>query len=309
MISICDPHPGLSMRHAIIAVSLATGFLSASAALAQSAPVEVRVDRLEKEMRAVQRKVFPGGTPIEAEITRPPVAPVQAGSPASTPIADLTSRVDALEAQLATITGQTEENSFKIKQLEDAFARYKADMDSRMSAASPPPSVVPTKPAASATPAAAPKPANAATGQARVQAVMAVERPETGDAPLDGYTYGFRLWSAKFYPEAQAQLKSTLEKYASGPIASRTANLLGRAYLDDGKADQAALTFLENYQKRPNGDRAAESLARTGDALIALNQPAKACKVYSELEQNYGEGMSASLRDMMVKGRARAKCG
>ena len=58
------------MRNALFATSAVLLAMAAPAivqpAAAQNAPVDIRVDRLEKEMRAVQRKVFPAGTPIEA---------------------------------------------------------------------------------------------------------------------------------------------------------------------------------------------------------------------------------------------------
>ncbi len=38
----------------------------------------------------------------------------------------------ALESQLASITGQVEENSFKLKQLEEAFTKYKAEIEGRL---------------------------------------------------------------------------------------------------------------------------------------------------------------------------------
>lgn len=306
------------MRNALFATSAVLLAMAAPAivqpAAAQNAPVEIRVDRLEKEMRAVQRKVFPAGTPIEAEITRPTTPTVAPGSPASTPIADLTARVGALESQLASITGQVEENSYKLRQLEAAFTKYKAENDARLAepvpvapAVSVP--VTPTPTAAAPKP-AAPKPAAATpvASEARKAAVAAVERPDTGDAAGDAYNYGFRLWDAKFYPEAQGQLKATVEKYGSSPVASKAQNLLGRAYLDDGKPALASVAFYENYQKRPRGDRAADSLTYLGEALIQLKKPADACKVYQELEQVYGESLSNSLRGMMTAGRAKAKC-
>src|SRR3546814_4773570 len=80
------------------------------------------------------------------------------------------------------------------------------------------------------------------------------------------------------------------------------------AYLDDGKPALASVAFYENYQKRPKGDRAADSLAYLGEALIQLKKPADACKVYAELEQVYGASLSNGLRGMMDKGRTRAKC-
>lgn len=319
------------MRHVFSAVSaLALGMPAVLAvavpAVAQNVPIDARVDRLEKEMRAVQRKVFPAGAPIEAEVTRPAAPTVVPGSPASTPLADLTARVGALESQLASMTGQVEENSYKLRQLEEAFNRYKAETDSRLSQQQAqmqpqdPPAVRPTvsapiatadpapaKPAPARPAAAKPAPAPAAS-EARKAAVAAIEKPDTGDAANDAYTYGFRLWDAKFYPEAQAQLKATVDQYGSTSVASRAQNLLGRAYLDEGKPALASVAFYENYQKRPRGDRAADSLTWLGEALIQLKKPADACKVYAELEQVYGESLSASLRTMMDKGKAKAQC-
>ncbi|AOF96888.1 hypothetical protein [Sphingobium sp. RAC03] len=307
------------MRHVLFATSAmawSAPLLLALAPPVSAQTVEGRVDRLEKEMRAVQRKVFPAGTPIEAQITRPTTPTIAPGSPSSSPISDLTARVGALESQLSSITGQVEENSFKLKQLEEAFNRYKADTDARLAPAEAPVAVRPAVSApvaADPTPVAAkpaaPKPAAAApASEERKTAVAAIERPDTGDAAQDAYTYGFRLWDAKFYPEAQGQLKATVDKYGTASVASRAANLLGRAYLDDGKPALASVAFYENYQKRPRGDRAADSLAYLGEALIQLKKPADACKVYAELEQVYGESLSSSLRGMMAQGRTRAKC-
>lgn len=302
------------MRHLLFATTaLILGAPSlvalAPSAAAQNVTVDVRVDRLEKEMRAVQRKVFPAGAPLEAEITRSTTPAVAPGVPSSSPVADLTARVGALESQLASMTGQVEENSFKIRQLEEAFNKYKAEAQSRAEVAAPPP-VRPTAPAATPAP-AAPRPTpgtNGAASEARKAAVAAVERPSSGDAAADAYSYGYRLWDAKFYPEAQAQLKATVDKYGSASVGSRAANLLGRAYLDDGKPALASVAFYDNYQKRPRGDRAADSLAWLGEALIQLKKPADACKVYAELEQVYGASLSANLRGLMDKGRAKAKC-
>ena len=46
-----------------------------------------------------------------------------------------------------------------------------------------------------------------------------------------------------------------------------------------------------------------------GEALIQLKKPTDACKVYSQLAQDYGDQLGSDLRAMMEKGRARAKCG
>lgn len=313
------------MRRALSTLS-AFALLAVTTPLrAQTVPIETRVDRIEKELKAVQRKVFPGGAPVQPDVTAPVTTPDT--TPSSTPVADLIARVDALETQVAGLTGQVEQSTFRLKQLEDGFARYKADMDARLgpapaalpAAAAPVAGVVASSSSPSAPP-PAPKPAAApakpprsapttAAGEARKVAVAAIERPDTGSAADDAYNYGYRLWEARFLPEAQVQLKATVEQYGATTVGSRAQNLLGRAYLDDGKPALASVAFYENYQKRPRGDRAADSLAYLGEALIQLKKPADACKVYDQLDAEYGTSLSPKLRDMMQKGKVRAKCG
>lgn len=289
----------------IVLFALAMAAVPAVPLLAQTSNVEQRVGKLEKEMKAVQRKVFPGasGQYFEPEIAPPAPAPAPApGTPASSPMADLMSRVDALEAQLASLTGQSEQNAFKLRQLEDAFNKYKADTDARLNAGAAPAMATPAAAAAPAKPAATP------ASDARKMAVAAIERPSSGDAAEDAYLYGYRLWAAKFYPEAQVQLKSVIEKYPNHRRVSYAQNLLGRAYLDEGKPALASVAFYENYQKRPKGERAPDSLAYLGQALIQLKKPADACKVYDEFDDVYGANASSNLRNVVTKGRTSAKC-
>src|SRR3546814_279640 len=130
-----------------VLIALAVAIGSTSPAVAQSSNIEGRVGRLEKEMKAVQRKVFPGGGSqyFEPQIAPAPATPTPApGTPASSPVADLMARVNALESQLATLTGQTEQNAFKLRQLEEAFNKYKGDMEARATSSAAPPPVTST---------------------------------------------------------------------------------------------------------------------------------------------------------------------
>ena len=82
------------MRLHLLAALLLAG--TAMPAAAQER-VERRVDRLEQEMDAVQRRVFPGGGAeyFQPEI-RPEVSTSVGGVPAGSALSDLTARVDAL---------------------------------------------------------------------------------------------------------------------------------------------------------------------------------------------------------------------
>ncbi len=292
-------------------------------AQAQDAAVGKRVERLEKEMRAVQRAVFPGGAPtfFEGEIAPDNTPGVRSGS-SSAPVADLTARVDALESQLQTLTGQTEQNAFQLRELEKQFTAYKAEMEKRLAAppaetVATPASLAPTvKPTTTPTQAAAPtkkpdpKPAAkpAAPDAARLALVKKVEIPSSGNETKDAYDYGYRLWEAKLYPEAQAQLKQVVTKWPSSSQASFAQNLLGRAYLDEGKPSLAAVAFYNNYKDRPSGARAPHSLMYMGVALDKLGRKADACKAFRELQDVYGDKAPQDVRTDAAAAKAKAGC-
>ncbi|GAA0487475.1 hypothetical protein GCM10009096_32950 [Parasphingorhabdus litoris] len=287
----------LSTLYASVAASL----LIAAPATAQDRNVDKRVDRLEQEMRAVQRKVFPGGSSrfFEPEIT-PEAETATTPSTTSSAVSDLIARVDALERSLATLTGQVEENGFRLQKIEDKLA-----------AAEVPP--VSTDPGSVST---APSTDTGTSGTEtaaepdpeRVTGVAAIVMPDTGDPGEDAYIYGYRLWDAKFYPEAQAQLKKAAAEHASHRRASFAKNLLGRAYLDDGKPALASVALYENYQELPRGERAPDSLYFLSTALVQLNKKPDACRVLTELQEVYPNVASGRLKARIDSGKAAADC-
>jgi TolA-binding protein len=281
-------------------------------ALAQS-NLTPRVDRLEKEMRAVQRKVFPGGAGgqlIEPQITAPQGPQSVPGVPATSAVADLTARVSTLESQLATMTGQIEQSQYQLRQLEQKFEAYQKATDARLAAPVPATGPVSEGVAAVGDTRDAPPPRldAPAADTGRAGRAKAVEKPSTGDAAEDAYTYGYRLWLAKLYPEAVDTLKKMVADHPKHRRASFAQNLIGRAYLDEGKPSLASIAFYDNYKKMPDGERAPDSLYYLGQSLVQLKKPADACKVYDELSDVYGDRISGSKRSDITKARATAKC-
>ncbi|SEH18263.1 TolA-binding protein [Sphingopyxis sp. YR583] len=294
---------------------------AAMPAAAQDNTVVKRVERLEKEMRAVQRSVFPGGSPtfFEGEIA-PDNTPGERAR-TNAPVIDLTARVDALESQLQTLTGQTEQNAFHLRELEKQFTAYKAEVEKRFAdpavvtePAATPASLAPTvkPPAASTTtvkkPADKPAAKPATTDAARLALVKKVEVPASGNETKDAYDYGYRLWEAKLYPEAQAQLKTVVTKWPKSSQASFAQNLLGRAYLDEGKPSLAAVAFYNNYKDRPSGARAPHSLMYMGVALDKLGRKADACKAFRELDEVYGDKAPQDVRTDAAAAKTKAGC-
>ena len=315
--------PTALTRGLICAVLLA----SAAPALAQSASAdgEARLRKIEAEVRALQRQVFPGsdGKFFTPEVTAPNRAAPAPGAPASTPVADLLTRMDAVEAQLTRLTAQNEETANRLTQLEAKFA---AMASPPAAAAAPDPATALPAPAAAAPaalaaadkPAAKPsapakpsvpaKPVAAKPSPQRLAAVEKVERPQTGNAGDDEYSYGYRLWDAKFYPEAQQQLQLYVSKYPRDAKISFGRNLLGRAYLDDDKPREAGAWFVKNYQADKNGARAPDSLLGLAEAMRQLKDTNRACIALAEFGEVYPKEAAGRLSAQFERLRSQVKC-
>jgi TolA-binding protein len=289
-------------------------------AFAQDANTALRLNKVEAEVRALQRKVFPGsdGKYFTPEITPGTPTPSPAPPPSTTALSDVLTRMDSLEAQVARLTGQVEQNSNRITQLEARMASLgqaaaapaptspapQTNLDAMSGGASavrPTPTPTPAPTPAATSPAAAPS-------SSRVKAVSAIAKPSTGDAAEDEYSYGYRLWEAKFYPEAQQQLKLYLEKYPRGPRGSWARNLLGRAYLDDGNALEAAKWFVQNYQTDKRGERAPDSLLYLAVSMKQLNDSKRACIALSEFGSTYAAEAAGRLKGLYDSTRNGLQC-
>jgi TolA-binding protein len=296
------------MRFHLVAMLLMAG-VAVPAAAQRGESAERRIERLEQQLRAVQRRVFPNGAEIAPEIDPREPAGTQSGVPASSAVADLTARVDSLEAQLRELTGQVEQSGNRLRQIEEGMNRLREDTGARLDllerngAAA----AEPSRPSASST-TAKPKPVAAAEPEDDEPAATPAASA-TGDAAAEAaYNAGFRLWEAKRYTEAQKALEAAAKRYPKSKWASWASNLAGRAYLDGGKPATAAKAFLANYQANPKGERAADSLYFLGQSLVALDKPADACKAYDELQDVYGATMRDWIKSRLPAARTQAKC-
>lgn len=301
---------------------------------AQDNATEARIRSLEAQIRAVQRKVFPAGDGkfFGPEIVAPGApATGTAGQAASTPVGDLTARLDSVEAQIKRLTALAEENGNRLAQLDakvnGTAAASPTPVASTASVASAtPPAVTPT-PAPSPTPtpsttdtnlaamtggasAPRPTPSPAPTGPTaqRLAAVRAIAKPQTQDPGDDEYSYGFRLWEARFFPEAEQQLKLMIDRYPRHAKVSYARNLLGRAFLDDAKPREAATWFLQNYQASKTGDRAADSLLYLAESMRQLRDVNRSCIALAEFSSSFPREATGRLKSQYDTTRAGVKC-
>lgn len=318
----------------IFAAGLAVSVLATTPvpAIAQDEVSEARIRKIEAEVRALQRNVFPGG---DGRFFEPQISAGEgsggntaSNAPSTTAVTDILARLDALETQLQRLTARSEENSnavtlltSRVAALEEAGAMAtpqgptaaETNLEAMTGGASSParsnpaPEIrVQTQPNSPAPTQEAPRAANPSAE--RLAAVQQIAKPQTGDEADDDYSYGFRLWNAGFYPEAQQQLSMFAEKYPDHWRATYGRNLLGRAYLDDGKPREAAPWFLRNYQTDKQAARAGDSLLFLAEAMIALEDTNRACIALAEFGETYPALASGRLLDRYENNRQKVTC-
>jgi TolA-binding protein len=267
-------------RLTIIALSLLAGAAPA-AAQRQIATPEQRIERLERQLRQVQGRIFPKGQPVEtAGFLDEPAA-------SQTVVVALSNRIDNLERQLAEATRRAEDGSGRIAALEAELARVRRDSETRLRSIESTPRV------------AAPAP------------VLTTPVPPTSSFIAEGeaaYDAGYQLWTERRYEQAIAALRAFSSSFPGHRRVSWANNLVGRALLDSGQPRAAAEALLANYRGNPKGERAPDSLYYLGQALFALKQPSQACKAYSELEEVYGASIRAELKALLPPARGQAGC-
>ena len=313
----------IAKRFVLILAGAAAVMTTLPLAAREPASPEQRIDRLEKQVRQVQKTIFPKGQPADtAGVIDDPAA-------TQSSVSDLTGRLDATEKQMADLTRAAEENGNRLSVIEADLARLRADQDRRFRA-------IESNPPAAATDSAAPPETNPAdvaaeapsdgppprsrpkveTGKSKTKAKVAEAAvapaepaPDASADPAEAaYDTGFNLWTAGKYDAAHTSLIAMAKKYPDSRRASWAYNLAGRSLLDGSKPRAAAEELLANYRRDPQGERAQDSVFYLGKSLVKLGQPSQACKAYAELQEVYGAAIRGQIKAMLPAALAEAKC-
>ncbi len=296
-----------------VPVLLAAAVLLPAPLAAQAVDVgklDRRVGTLESEMRAVQRKVFPGGNArfFEPEIPAQAATPAPAPEtpPATTPIADLTGRVDALEGQLKTMTGQIEAMEYKLRQLEDGQRRLKGDAEFRLNALENPGGAPPTPTAdPAAVPGKLPAPSAATPAQAPAKLAVPAAKPATDTA---AWTAAYPKVTARDWPGVESAMSQFIADWPKSIRVPQAKYWLGRSFAARTQYPQAAKAFLDVYQSAPRSTPAPDALIALAGALNAMTKPKDACQVLGELESVYGAKLTDTQKADAGRQRTKAKC-
>jgi tol-pal system protein YbgF len=249
----------------------------------------------------------------------------------------VTVRMDNLEAEMRTLTGQLEEVQYGVSQLKTRLDKMQSDDEARFQALehpgmagangaenSAPPSGGLTSPDASNSPpdgggASAQPPDQSAGGAPDVNsgapdgnadsdpAAVAAAGTLPDGTPEQQYSFAFGLLRQANYAAAQQAFGEFLKRHPSDALAGNAQYWLGETFFARNQFQQSAATFARGYAKYPKSPKAPDNLLKLGISLGNLGRKANACVAFAKLDHEYSNVLPA-VKDRERQEKAKLGC-
>ncbi|MDZ4737742.1 MAG: tol-pal system protein YbgF [Rhodospirillaceae bacterium] len=145
------------------------------------------------------------------------------------------------------------------------------------------------------------------TASSTTMAAATVPYDLPGATPEEQYEHAFGLLRQANYPDAEAALRTFLDRHPDDLLAGNAQYWLGETYYVRGNYQQAALTFAEGYQKYPNSGKAPDNLLKLGMALGQLGKTEDACVALGQLRKQFPNAPD-NIQDRAARERQRYGC-
>ena len=264
--------------------------------------VAQRIERLEREIDDL-RAIAYGGQGIASQNGQSSGPQRTVGDPS---LSRVLVRLDQLEAEIRSLTGQVEELNFKVQQSAAEIQSLSQDTDYRLQAlegGNGPLMAQRTSPAMSQVQTDRVDERTYTSGSNGGSA-MGVG-PGTGDFK-NQYDSALTHLKKGEHEQAEASLKQFIADHGDTELASNAQYWLGESYYVREMYRDAAASFLEGVRKFPDGKKAPDSMLKLGMSLAALGQVKEACTTFTEIPRRYP---SASQTIIQRSRNERAKAG
>lgn len=240
---------------------------------------------------------------------------------------ELLNRITELQAEVQSLRGQLEEQSFKIQELEKRNRDQYVDLDSRIAriesgqAGTGQPMMDPTAtpPAAGLDPTAPPSSTDIVmeapdvrppvdAGLESSSAAGMLDAPATGQAIVDpaaeraAYESAFDSLKNGQYAEAARRFQSFLQQYPNGDYSPNAQYWLGESYYVTQNYQIALDAFQRLLSQFPSSNKAPDALLKVGYCHYELKQWTQAESTLNQVVQQYPDTTVARL----AQGRLRA---
>ncbi|VAV90132.1 Cell division coordinator CpoB [hydrothermal vent metagenome] len=257
---------------------LAVSFAIALPVEVNAQSVRKRLDIIEKQLKAVQRKVFKPGSEFPRQADEQSTRQTPAVSGANVRLADIESRIAQMETQLRQLTGRIEESNYQADKLKQQMEVMARDYEFRLKEL---------------------EAADSKAAQPAVSESLTTKKP-TDDNTTDilpkgtaqqQYSYAQKLVTKGQYAKAEAALGEFLKRYPKAKLAGNAQYWLGQTYYVRKMYTRATRAFLEGYNSYPDSPKAPAFLLKIGMSLNAMGEKVDACDAYRELASRFPDSM------------------
>jgi TolA-binding protein len=241
---------------------------------------------LRRQMQALQDQANRGGgSPTNLGRAYP-----QPSTGGSDLVAQLLSRVDALEEQVRQLRGRVDETQNEVQRQGADLGKRIDDMafQAQSPRGGPPAPTVSPQPPSSLGAAAAPS----APARRTPELVM-----QEGNAAL----------ARRDYPAAEQAAREVLTSNRTSPRAYDAQFLLAQALIGQHQYSQAAIAYDDTYNRSRKGAHAPDALLGLANSLIAINEKKAACDTLAKLHGEY-PSPRPDIRDALAASSQRAAC-
>ena len=189
-----------------------------------------------------------------------------------------------LQQEVTLLRGMLEEQSYKIKQMEqDQLDRYK-DIDSRLSGMNSAP--------ASGSGGASPDVADTQEPAANAGAAAAPPDPEREKLMYDA---SFDLVKARDFEKAAQAFTAFLRRYPDSQYAGNAQYWLGEVYLVQSDLESAGRAFAQVISRYPDHRKESDAMYKLGDVERRLGRDDKARELFQQVISKYPDSSAAQL--------------
>ncbi|MBF0335347.1 MAG: tol-pal system protein YbgF [Alphaproteobacteria bacterium] len=294
--------------HAALAAFVLVGVLAGPVRAQDMQSLMDQIQRMERDLSTLQRQVYRGGGGGDSSSAGVALPDDAAGR--------LEVRLDQFESTMRNLTGQVEEARFQAQQNAQKLERLQGDLEFRLNALegrggptampAPPPPPQPQQQQHSAThhpaepgaesvgappqmlkpPSGSPLPA-AGTASAPPAATPAPATPAAGATPEAQYEQAFKLLAVPDYPGAEQSFRAFIKANPGHALAGNAQYWLAETHYVRGDFQQAAVNFLEGYQKYPKATKAPDSLLKLAKSLGSLGQKKEGCAALAKMNSEF----------------------
>ena len=215
----------------------------------QSDMINDRLDRLDREMTLLQKKVY--------AVSRDPNTPASVPVKSTENLAELYTQLDEQAQTIADLTRKVEELTHAQDTLRSDFQKMRADTDIRFqenTKVPPPPQTKPT---------------------------------DKKLSDKEAYDNAYNLLMKAKYPEAEKAFLSFLETYPKSDLAGNANYWLGETYYVRAQYEVAAGIFSDGLTKYKNSTKAPDNLLKLGLTMANLNKKDEACGFFKLMPEQF----------------------